>query len=89
LINCVPARRLAADLERLAAGASGVPLGAYGNLGLPADDVGWRFSDELSPDAYAEEASGWLAIGSRIVGGCCGTTAEHTAAIRAHIDLTV
>ncbi len=81
-INCVPAARLAADLERLAAAAPGVPLAAYGNLGLPADDRGWAFTEELSPEDYAEHARGWLGLGARIVGGCCGTTAHHTRALR-------
>ena len=81
-INCVPAARLAADLERLAAAAPGVPLAAYGNLGLPADEKGWAFTEELSPEDYAEHAARWLALGARIVGGCCGTRAEHTRALR-------
>jgi S-methylmethionine-dependent homocysteine/selenocysteine methylase len=87
-INCVPARRVAVDLAALAAAAPGIPLTAYGNLGLPADDVGWRFTEELSPEAYAECARDWLAIGARIVGGCCGTTAAHTAALARTISAT-
>ena len=81
-INCVPARKLAGDLARLAAAAPGVPLAVYENLGLPADDRGWAFTDELSPSAYAGLARSWLALGARIVGGCCGTTPAHTAALR-------
>jgi S-methylmethionine-dependent homocysteine/selenocysteine methylase len=81
-INCVPAARLGSDLAHLAVAAPGVPLGAYGNLGLPADDVGWRFTEEVSPEAYAEHARGWLGAGARLLGGCCGTTRAHTAAIR-------
>ena len=81
-INCVPAARLGHDLARLAAAAPGVPLAAYGNLGLPADDRGWAFTEELSPSEYAELARSWLALGARIVGGCCGTTPAHTAALR-------
>ena len=86
-INCVPARHLASDLGRLAAAAPGVPLGAYGNLGLPEDESGWTFADELSPQAYAAEARRWLAIGARLVGGCCGTTPAHTAALRYAINI--
>jgi S-methylmethionine-dependent homocysteine/selenocysteine methylase len=85
-INCVPAARLADDLERLAAAAAGVPLGAYANLGLPADDKGWAFTEELTPEKYAEHARRWLALGARIVGGCCGTRAEHTRALRRLLD---
>jgi S-methylmethionine-dependent homocysteine/selenocysteine methylase len=81
-INCVPTRRLESDLADLAVVAPGVPLAAYGNLGLPADDLGWSFTEELSPVAYAEIARGWLQCGVRLVGGCCGTTSAHTKVIR-------
>jgi S-methylmethionine-dependent homocysteine/selenocysteine methylase len=85
-VNCVPAARIVFELHRLKSAAGGTPLVAYGNLGLPEDEKGWRFSEELAPDAYAEEATRWLALGARIVGGCCGTTPEHTRAVRARID---
>jgi S-methylmethionine-dependent homocysteine/selenocysteine methylase len=86
-INCVPARRLTFDLTRLAVSTPDVPLGAYGNLGLPEDESGWRFTDELSPQAYADCARRWLAIGARLVGGCCGTTPAHTSALRYAINI--
>jgi S-methylmethionine-dependent homocysteine/selenocysteine methylase len=86
-INCVPAARLSADLARLAAAAPDRPLGAYGNLGLPADDFGWSFTEELSPELYADHARKWVAIGARLVGGCCGTTPAHTAALRYAISI--
>jgi S-methylmethionine-dependent homocysteine/selenocysteine methylase len=85
-VNCVPAAHLAEDLARLAAAVPGLPLAAYGNLGLPADGSGWSFTEELAPEAYAAEAGRWIALGARIVGGCCGTTAEHTRALRAGLD---
>jgi S-methylmethionine-dependent homocysteine/selenocysteine methylase len=85
-VNCVPARRLAFDLSRLVDAAWDVPLGAYGNLGIPEDERGWRFTNELSPDAYAETARRWLTLGARLVGGCCGTTAAHTGALRVLLD---
>ena len=85
-INCVPAARLAGDLERLAAAAPGVPLAAWGNLGLPEDGKGWAFTEELSPEAYAGHARRWLELGARIVGGCCGTRPDHTRALRRLLD---
>ncbi len=78
----MPAARLGADLARLAAAAPGRPLAAYGNLGLPADGPGWSFTEELAPIEYAGEAAGWLASGARIVGGCCGTTSDHTRGLQ-------
>jgi homocysteine S-methyltransferase len=85
-VNCVPAARLAGDLARLAAVAGGRALAAYGNLGLPADEKGWAFQDDMPPEAYAAEAARWLDLGARIVGGCCGTTPEHTRAVRRLLD---
>jgi methionine synthase I (cobalamin-dependent) len=84
-VNCVPAGRLASDLERVA-GAGARALCAYGNLGLPGDGPGWAFTEELSPEEYAAHARGWLAVGARIVGGCCGMTPVHTKALRALLD---
>ena len=86
-INCVPAARLGSDLADLADVAPGVPLAAYGNLGLPADDRGWAFTEDLAPSAYSDLARGWLALGARLVGGCCGTTPAHTAALRYAINI--
>jgi len=85
-INCVPAARVAFELDRLWSAAEDTPLLAYGNLGLPEDERGWKFSEGLAPEAYAGEAARWLSLGARIVGGCCGTTPEHTRAVRGVID---
>ena len=70
-INCVAASALGPDLAHLARAASGAPLVAYGNT----------FSEAVSPQDYAALAGGWTALGARIVGGCCGTTAAHTRAL--------
>lgn len=70
-INCVAAENLAGDLARLAAAAPGVPLAAYGNT----------FAKAVAPEDYAELAAGWVRLGARLIGGCCGTTAAHTAAV--------
>lgn len=85
-INCVPARRLGADLSALAVAFRESGLAAYGNLGLPADGPGWAFTEGLAPREYAALASGWLSPRLRILGGCCGTTALHTAALRRVLD---
>jgi S-methylmethionine-dependent homocysteine/selenocysteine methylase len=81
-INCVPARDLGADLARLAKAAPGVALAAYANLGPPAGEGGTVFTRDVPPEAYAELGRKWIAVGARIVGGCCGTTGAHTAALR-------
>jgi homocysteine S-methyltransferase len=81
-INCVPARDLGADVARLAKAAPGVPLAAYGNLGPPTGEGGTVFARDVAPEDYADLARDWIAAGARIVGGCCGTTNAHTAALK-------
>ena len=85
-INCVPARRLAADLSRLARAAPDVPLAAYGNLGPPSGEDRTVFAEAVSPEDYAVLGREWVGIGARVVGGCCGTSRAHTAALRRMLD---
>lgn len=80
-VNCVPARRLAASLALLAAAVPGLPLAAWGNMGLPVDEAAGLFAEPISPKEYAVVAERWLALGARLVGGCCGTTARHVSAL--------
>jgi homocysteine S-methyltransferase len=45
-------------------------------------DPGWSFDDRVTPTDYAADAVRWRDIeGAQIVGGCCGTTPEHIAAV--------
>lgn len=44
-------------------------------------DGGLTMRQDLTPDRYADFAEHWLDLGANLVGGCCGTTAEHTRAI--------
>jgi len=51
-------------------------LGVYAHSGhfvMP----NWKFIDIISPTEYAEEASKWLEMGAKIIGGCCGIGPEH------------
>ncbi len=78
-VNCLPANAVAPCLEVMA--SAGLPFFVYANLGAPTEDGGFARSDELAPEAFADEAEGWVAAGARAVGGCCGTTPAHVAAI--------
>lgn len=61
-----------------------IPLIAKPNAGVP------DWSDEnlysIGPDEMAEEVAKLVEAGALIVGGCCGTTPEHIAAIRSKLD---
>jgi S-methylmethionine-dependent homocysteine/selenocysteine methylase len=77
----VPARLIEGDLAALRRAASSFPVGAYGNTGQPP--TGGGSGEWLEPDDYARVAESWIALGARIVGGCCGTGPAHTAKLRA------
>ncbi len=58
------------------------PLMAYAETGrFTFPD--WDFSQAVSPDDYADIAADWVAHhGVTIVGGCCGTGADHIRALK-------
>ncbi|MGA0209708.1 MAG: homocysteine S-methyltransferase family protein [Candidatus Nanopelagicales bacterium] len=60
----------------------GVLLMMQSNAGLP-ELVGADFVYNGTPEGMAELASDLKAMGVNVVGSCCGSTPEHTAAIRA------
>jgi S-methylmethionine-dependent homocysteine/selenocysteine methylase len=79
LINCVPCDGV--DVGLGAAAASGLPFGAYAHMGDVDPEAGWPPTPILPPEAYAQRASRWISRGASILGGCCGTTPEHIAAL--------
>jgi methionine synthase I (cobalamin-dependent)/5,10-methylenetetrahydrofolate reductase len=72
-------------LERMAPEAGGVPLSIQPNAGLPSR-IGERLIYLSSPGYMAEYAGRMVEAGARIVGGCCGTTPAHIAAMREVLD---
>lgn len=80
-LNCIPPEGMTRNLPRLRE-ATERPLVAYAHIGNPEPIAGWSFSQTVAPDAYAGHAARWIEIGARVVGGCCGTTPAHIAALR-------
>ena len=59
----------------------GGPLMAYPDSGyfrMPH----WQFEDVIEPAALVEFARSWVDDGVQILGGCCGLSPEHIAALR-------
>ncbi|MFY9584723.1 MAG: homocysteine S-methyltransferase family protein [Candidatus Acidiferrales bacterium] len=79
LLNCAPPEDITAGMAQLAPHAH-VPIGAYAHIGR-FDPPEWLFTDEYPPAKYRDAAARWKQMGSRILGGCCGTTPEHIAAL--------
>ena len=45
------------------------------------NDGSLTLREDLSPGRYCEFVADWIEKGANIVGGCCGTTSDHTRAI--------
>src|SRR5262245_56720335 len=67
-------------IERVRACTS-LPLSALPNAGIPRSVEG-RNIYLCSPEYMASYARKFVAAGVRLVGGCCGTTPEHTRAMK-------
>jgi homocysteine S-methyltransferase len=79
LLNCAPPNDISAGMKELAPSAH-VPIGAYAHIGR-FDPPEWMFTDEYPPPKYRDVAAHWKQMGARILGGCCGTTPDHIAAL--------
>ncbi len=81
LINCVPLAYIDRAFDELRAAHRG-PIGLYANVGHADDRIGWTLTDDVQPAAYAQHARYWMQRGAAIIGGCCGTTPDHIAALK-------
>jgi 5-methyltetrahydrofolate--homocysteine methyltransferase len=69
-------------VEELLAEAGDLPLWIKPNAGVPRV-VGDAVVYEAGPEDLAGHVAGYAAAGVRVVGGCCGSTPAHVAAIAA------
>jgi S-methylmethionine-dependent homocysteine/selenocysteine methylase len=89
LVNCCAPESVTAAIPELVATGAAV-VGAYANTFTPVPErwtldgeqetdglIGLR--DDLDPEAYAQHAARWLALGATAIGGCCGTRPAHIA----------
>lgn len=86
-LNCAPARLLTPMVTRLRT-LTRLPLGVYGNTGLPGKEQEEDFVCDVGPDEYALLAQEWVRAGAAIVGGCCGTGTEHIRKLSASLRST-
>jgi S-methylmethionine-dependent homocysteine/selenocysteine methylase len=91
LVNCAPPEDIRAAVPRIGERSDG-PVGAFAHVGK-FDPPSWKFeffpqfveTDAWTPERFARVASEWRERGANIVGGCCGTTPQHTRALAAAI----
>jgi methionine synthase / methylenetetrahydrofolate reductase(NADPH) len=86
-VNCsggpVQVLRLIATMREI---LGGWPLAASPNAGWPQQLEGGRVHHPATPAYFADYARAFVAAGAVLVGGCCGTTADHIAAMRRALD---
>jgi len=84
LLNCIPPRTAGAPLKMLR-NATNLPIGIYCNdIGKACDRDGWKFETlDFPVDEYTKLAESWEKDGVQMLGTCCGTTPEYTAALKA------
>ena len=84
-INCAfGPRQMAPFVEELSR-LSSLPVFAYPNAGLPNEFGGY----DMGPDEFAGALADWAREGwLNLAGGCCGTTPEHVAALKARVQGT-
>jgi len=75
-LNCMPPPQTAGAMERLLPHAR-IPVFAQPSAGLPTDEGGYP----VGPEDFAEWAARLAALGVRGLGGCCGSTPAHIAAL--------
>ena len=61
------------------------PVVAEPNAGLP-ELRGSETVFPLGPEAFAQKTAAFAARGARVLGGCCGTTPQHLAALRQALE---
>ena len=90
LLMCSSPEAISATLPNLRASFPG-PVGAYANIGYrrgnkpvsyPEDQYFVFETAANTPERYAKYGRQWMEMGAQIIGGCCGTTPDHIAALR-------
>jgi 5-methyltetrahydrofolate--homocysteine methyltransferase len=84
--NCGNGMERMADIVReMRAAFPDAPILVHANAGLPVNSGGRDVYPD-TPEIMAGHVRALLDSGASIIGGCCGTTPEHIAAIRAAVD---
>jgi methionine synthase I (cobalamin-dependent)/5,10-methylenetetrahydrofolate reductase len=72
-------------IEQMRQAAADTPLAVMPNAGWP-ERVADRIMYPATADYFGEYAVALRRAGATVIGGCCGTTPEHIAAMRAALD---
>lgn len=78
--NCHSGPKGIMNVMNMLDGPLNIPLSVFPNAGL-ADYVDGEYIYGATPKYFGDCALSFADLGARLIGGCCGTTPEHIAAI--------
>ncbi|MGP3954913.1 homocysteine S-methyltransferase [Nonomuraea sp. 3N208] len=81
--NCTAPRHIPGLIACL---SGGLPVVVYPNSGETWDAGHRRWLGLADPVEFGQAAKEWHLAGASLIGGCCRTTPEHIAQIRAHLS---
>lgn len=79
--NCVPADDMTAGLVLKLRRFTKLPIICKPNAGIPVINAQGIAEYDLNPEGFAKVMAACHAAGAMLLGGCCGTTPEHLAAL--------
>jgi len=91
LFNCAPVPDITLALSELAKeyhNGRRPAVGGYAHVGR-FDPPDWMFTDEYPPEEYLAACREWASMGAQVLGGCCGTTPMHIAALKRGLPETL
>lgn len=79
--NCIVGPQRMLDIVRQLSEANGLPVVSLPTPGMPQLVKG-QIAYDTDPEYFARAVQRLVEAGARVIGGCCGTTPAHIAAIR-------
>ena len=83
--NCGTGMDAMVEIAAALRAATDKPILIHANAGMP-ELVEGETVFKQGPDEMASHVEALIGAGANIIGGCCGTTPDHIAAIRAKVD---
>ena len=79
--NCSAGPDQIKDAVRAMGRTLSIPLYVAANAGLPELDGDGTTVFRLGPEPFAEKSAGFIDLGAKFLGGCCGTGPDHIRAL--------
>ncbi|WP_322903166.1 homocysteine S-methyltransferase [Paenibacillus campi] len=84
-INCTALEHIPSLIQQMGKHTS-KPILVYPNSGEQYDPVTKTWHGTACAGSYGEHARTWYELGARLIGGCCRTTPQHIAEIKAALQ---